>query len=280
MSSQESTVNMTIIEAIKTVMLEAKQPLTAREAYAAIVAKSLYVFHAKDPQHVVLMQIRRHCFGIDFPSASSTKHFELNGDNRFFPLPVECRTKRVTRNRSGSKVATTVEAEVEPVNSLTSVEKGLWILHSQYLDIFRKHMLSELKKLTPSGFEEFSRDLLAAYGFEDTRVTRVSRDGGIDGHGKLKVGLAHLNVAFQCKKWGKGNIQRPEIDKFRGASQGAYEQGIFFTTTSFSEGAIAASIQRGAIPIILIDGNAIVNLMVERKFRVESNVMEIPAFAL
>ena len=141
-------------------------------------------------------------------------------------------------------------------------------------------MIDELRKLSSTGFEEFAGDLLGAYGFEDTHVTSVSRDGGIDGYGKLKVGLAHLNVAFQCKRWSKGNIQRPEIDKFRGASQGAYEQGIFFTTTSFSNGAIAASIQRGAIPIVLIDGSAVVDLMIERKFRVESNVMDIPAFAL
>ena len=78
---------MTIIEAIKAVMQEAARPLTAREAYTEIVAKSLYTFHAKDPQHIVLMQIRRHCVGIDFPSASPTKHFEQHGDNRFSPLP-------------------------------------------------------------------------------------------------------------------------------------------------------------------------------------------------
>ncbi len=140
-------------------------------------------------------------------------------------------------------------------------------------------MLRELKRLSPTGFEAFARDLLEAYGFTETVVTSISRDGGIDGHGKLKVGLAHLNVAFQCKRWTNGNIQRPEIDKFRGASQGAYEQGIFFTTASFSKGAIGASIQR-AIPVVLIDGAAIVSLMVEKKFRVESNTMDIPAFAL
>ncbi|WP_196492964.1 hypothetical protein [Burkholderia stagnalis] len=77
---------MTIVEAIKAVMSEAGRPLSAREAYAAIVEKSLYAFQAKDPQHVVLMQIRRHCKGIDFPSASMTKHFELHGENHFYPI--------------------------------------------------------------------------------------------------------------------------------------------------------------------------------------------------
>lgn len=271
---------MTIIEAIKTVMREVAHPLTAREAYAAIVEKSLYVFHAKDPQHIVLMQIRRHCVGIDFPSASSTKHFELHGDNCFSPLPdvIHCAQKKRRQPHTEPKAVT--RESIDHATSLVGVEKELWTLHARYLDLFQEHMLSELRKLTPAGFEAFARDLLDAYGFEDTHITSISRDGGIDGYGKLRVGLAHLNVAFQCKRWSKGNIQHPEIDKFRGASQGAYEQGIFFTTTSFSDGAIGASIQRGAIPIVLIDGNAIVKLMIERKFRVESNVMEIPAFAL
>jgi len=273
---------MTIIEAIKAVMREAAHPLTAREAYVAIVDKSLYAFRAKDAQHVVVMQIRRHCLGVDFPSASATKHFELHGNNRFFPLPESSLTARRSRQRKSGDTRLQVKP-TEGINyatSLVGVENDLWALHAKYLEFFQKHMLGELRKLTPAGFEAFARDLLAAYGFMETTVTSISRDGGIDGHGKLKVGLAHLNVAFQCKRWTNGNIQRPEIDKFRGASQGSYEQGIFFTTTSFSRGAIGASIQRGAIPVVLIDGPAIVSLMVEKKFRVESNVMEIPAFAL
>ena len=111
-------------------------------------------------------------------------------------------------------------------------------------------------------------------------MTQLSGDGGIDGFGKLKVGLANLNVAFQCKRWTKGNVQRPEIDKFRGAAQGDVEQGLFFTTASFSDGAIAASIKRGAVPIILVDGESIVDLMIEKGFGVQLETMTIPSYAL
>ena len=268
---------MTIVEAIKAVIQEAGRPLTAREAYEAIVAKRLYAFQAKNPGHVVLMQIRRHCVGIDFPSAAMTKHFELHGENRFLPLVKPISTKIIKRVTSKKKDREDIVTH-EP--ALLGVEKELWELHERYLKLFRQRMLVELKKLSPAKFEEFAKELLEAYGFEDAHVTSVSGDGGIDGYGKLKVGLAHLNVAFQCKRWSKGNIQRPEIDKFRGASQGDYEQGIFFSTTRFSEGAVGASIKRGAIPIVLIDGGAMVDLMINRKLRVESTVMEIPAFAL
>ena len=137
-------------------------------------------------------------------------------------------------------------------------------------------------ELSPSSFELFAKSLLEVYGFEDTHVTQVTRDGGIDGYGKLRGGLAHLNVAFQCKRWTKANIQRTEIDKFRGAAQGEYEHlgRYFFATTSFSPGAIGASLKRGAIPIVLIDLPQIVKLMIDKKFGVQIVNLQIPTYAL
>ena len=177
------------------------------------MAGILYDFHAQQPQHIVSTQIRRHCQGIDCPSAAPTKHFRLVQDNKFIPLEPPVRVRyRTPRSRPGGN------------------ERGRC----------------------------FAKALFDVYGFVDTKVTSPSGDGGIDGHGKLKVGLAYLNVAFQCKRWRRGNIQRTAIDRFRGAIQGDYEQGIFFATTSFSQGAIDASIKRGAVPIVLIDVTAIV----------------------
>jgi restriction system protein len=140
--------------------------------------------------------------------------------------------------------------------------------------------LSQLKKLDPQTFEEFSKKLLQAYGFEQVNVTRFSKDGGIDGTGKLKVGLDHLNVAFQCKRYTKGAVGRVEIDAFRGAIQGQYEQGIFFTTSSFASGAAEVSFKPGAVPVILIDGDTIVDIMFEKQFGVEVDSMKIYSYAL
>jgi restriction system protein len=274
---------MTIVEAIKAVMRDAGHPLSAREAHAKIVEQGLYAFQAKDPQHVVLMQIRRHCLGLDFPSAATTKHFRMVSDNQYEPIDASSPSgPRKTRKAKSCVILLLPSQSKEPTKEtpLPSVEKQLWQLHKRYLDIFKKHMLQELKRLPPEGFEAFAKELLEAYGFEDMKVTSVSRDGGIDGHGRLKVGLAYLNVAFQCKRWTKAHIHRPEIDRFRGAAQGRYEQGIFFTTSSFSQGAIDVTTQPGAIPIVMLDGKAIVNLMIERRLRVESSLMEIPTFAL
>ena len=107
-------------------------------------------------------------------------------------------------------------------------------LYEAYETAFRKKLLERLLSLTPAEFEHFAKRILVAYGFVDVHVTRVSKDGGIDGHGKLTLGLATLNAAFQCKRW-QGTVERQDVDRFRGAIQGEYEQGLFFTTSDFSK---------------------------------------------
>src|SRR3990167_186037 len=264
---------MTITEAIRFVMNRQDTQMTADEAYSAIIDAGLYVFHADNPRHVVRSQIRRHCEGVVFPSSSPHKYFSLVGENRYRPLneAIPQLSRKVFREPPLAQKNLDTHAQ-----SLLELQD----LHGRYIVELKRKILNDLKKMAPSAFELFAKRLMDEYGFHDTAVTKVSSDGGIDGHGKLKVGLANLNVAFQCKRWTKGNIQRPEIDRFRGAAQGDFEQGIFFTTSSFSTGAVSASIKRGAVPIILVDGESIVELMMEKGFGVQVDMLSIPSYAL
>ena len=65
----------------------------------------------------------------------------------------------------------------------------------EYVAQFKNNLLERLIALTPEQFEHFAKKLLAAYGFVDMKVTAISHDGGIDGHGLLRVGLARMSVA-------------------------------------------------------------------------------------
>ncbi|WP_295221300.1 restriction endonuclease [uncultured Chryseobacterium sp.] len=85
-----------------------------------------------------------------------------------------------------------------------------------------------------------------------------------------------MQVAFECKRW-ITTIGRPKISQFRGDIQGKYQQGIFFTTSKFSPDAKASSLQVGAVPIILIDGNGIIDLMMDKEFGVEK--IELPIYS-
>jgi restriction system protein len=103
---------------------------------------------------------------------------------------------------------------------------------------------------------------------------RTAPDGGIDGSGEIKVGLATMRAAFQCKKW-RGSVGRPEIDKFRGAIQGQFEHGYFFTTSTFSGEARHASIRDGAVPIFLFDGHEIAQIMIDKGLGIGRRPIEI-----
>ena len=252
----------TIIEAIKEVLSSSSEDMSITEIYTKIIDKSLYIFHAQDPLSVLRVELRRHSIGIDFPTASSKKYFIYDESNRRFRLLGE----EKIQNRKGAKDQV----------SLRTVRE----LHHEYVELFQQKILRQLKSLNPYEFETFCRNLLEVYGFVDLSVTQKSRDGGIDGFGKLKIGLAYMNVAFQCKRWNTGSVSRKEIDAFRGAIQGEYEQGIFFTTSTFTKEAKANSIKQGAVPIILIDGEMIVDFMIEKQFGIEHENLPIYINAL
>ena len=77
---------LTIIQAIQQVMAQSGHPMTIPQVYEAIVRNHLYQFKADDPAHIVRNEIRRHCVGLDFASASPRKVFKFTGDGRYFVL--------------------------------------------------------------------------------------------------------------------------------------------------------------------------------------------------
>lgn len=254
-------------------MQDAGRPISSKEAYELIVSRGLYTFNADNPSDVVRSQIRRHCKNFEFTTSASTKYFEEREDGKFFILAAPLKTAR-----RGAAKDTAPSGSLR--EKLPSINKQLKELHYKYNEEVKCKVLKGLKALTPAGFEQFAGKLLKVYGFHDTKVTQISKDGGIDGHGKLRVGLAEMNVAFQCKRWNKNSIQRPQVDEFRGAIQGEYEQGIFFTTSTFSGGAKEVSFKRGAVPVILIDGAGIIELMFQKEFGVQKESLPVYSYAL
>ena len=59
-------------------------------------------------------------------------------------------------------------------------------------------------------------------------------------------------------------FRSPDIDRLRGALQGEFDHGVFITTSRFTKDATEASFKKGAISILLLDGDAIVDLMLDR----------------
>jgi restriction system protein len=128
----------------------------------------------------------------------------------------------------------------------------------------KSRLIAELRDLTPRASEHSCKEFLAHLGYRSVEVTRQSQDGGIDGHGDFRQGAISIRSAFQSKRWTDNPVGRPDIDRFRGAIQGEYDHGVFLTTSRFSKDAMEASYKKGAITILLLDGPAIADLLVER----------------
>lgn len=261
----KKTIHQVAIDVLK----ENKKAMFSNEIFDYIILHDLYQFKAENPIDVVNKVIRKHCEGIDFPSARKQKYFQITKDRKYWIAGVQI------PGLSKEDIKTEVKTKKDNEN-LKNIVRDLKEIQTKHTLAFKQQILNQLKELSPESFELFSKKLLDIYGFKKTKVTNYVKDGGIDGYGELKVGITHLNVAFQSKRWKNNSVSRVEIDKFRGAIQGEFEQGIIFTTSKFTKEALGATRKPGAVPIILIDGESLVDIMIEKRFGIDTE--HIPVY--
>lgn len=139
---------------------------------------------------------------------------------------------------------------------------------------WQEQLLDILLEMTPGAFERLIQRMLRESGFVQVEVTGKSGDGGIDGHGILRMaGLLSFHVIFQAKRW-KGSIGPNQIRDFRGAMVGRADKGLFITTGSFTKDAKKESIRDGAPAIDLIDGDSFVEKLRQLSLGVQTQKIE------
>lgn len=125
----------------------------------------------------------------------------------------------------------------------------------------KSEILAILQSIPPDGFERLCQRLLRESGFEQVKVTGRSGDGGLDGHGVLRVNpLVSFYVYFQSKRY-KASVGAPAIRDFRGAMLGRADKGIVMTTGTFTGEARKEAVRDGVPPIELVDGDALVEML-------------------
>lgn len=128
---------------------------------------------------------------------------------------------------------------------------------------WRIRLMEVLTKMNPYAFERLAQRLLRECGFTQVVVTQKSKDGGIDGTGKLRInGIFSFNVAFQCKRY-KSAVTAAEIRDFRGSLTTDIEKGVFITTSTFTKSAKEEASNAGKQQIDLIDGGDFLNKLAE-----------------
>ncbi len=140
---------------------------------------------------------------------------------------------------------------------------------------WQEELLEILQKIPPSSFERLIQRLLRESGFVQVEVTGKSGDGGIDGHGILRLGgLLSFHVIFQAKRW-KGSVGASQVRDFRGAMVGRADKGLLISTGSFTKDAIREATRDGAPAIDLVDGDQLVDKVKQLSLGVETKKVEI-----
>lgn len=169
---------------------------------------------------------------------------------------------RQQRQARGQRKTTATELQVD--QSAGEVAESDW----------RVRLLETLYTVSPEAFERLCQRLLREAGFIEVEVTGRSGDGGIDGHGTIRLGgFVSFNVLFQSKRY-RGNIGPDTVRDFRGAMIGRADKGLVITTGGFTRDARREATRDGAPPIDLIDGELLVEKLKELKLGVEVKLVE------
>lgn len=166
--------------------------------------------------------------------------------------------------RSGEKVSSSGGA---PDISKATPSEALETAYENIRNELADELLARLKKSSPTFFERVVVELLVKMGYGGSRADAGkaigrSGDGGIDGI--IKEDRLGLDVVYiQAKRWDNNSVGRPDVMQFAGALQAQKaNKGIFITTSRFTDDARAYVSQIGS-KIVLIDGEQLINLMIE-----------------
>lgn len=150
-------------------------------------------------------------------------------------------------------------------NDLQTIMDRVDLLNRQHRGQLRRH----LEQLSPVQFEHLVKALLQRMGYENIVVTAPTNDKGIDVAAVSQHGITTVKEVIQVKRLIKGNVQRTVLDSLRGCLH-RYDafQGTIITLSGFTRGARDAAYEKGAAPITLIDGEKLMDLLVEKQLGV------------
>jgi len=142
---------------------------------------------------------------------------------------------------------------------------------------FRKDLRNTLKKIDPQKFEELIRLLLEEMGFEETVTTAYSNDKGVDVRGILRSNpLSEVKIAIQAKRWDH-KVGSNTVRNLRGSLKVAdSEQGLIITPSDFTPSAYQEAQESGKTPIRLINGDQLVDLLIQYHIGVRTETYTIP----
>jgi len=173
------------------------------------------------------------------------------------------------------------EKQEEPESPSKSPEEVIYEKTDEINNYVKSELIIKILKSSPHFFEKLVLNLIVKMGyggsFEDVvELLGKTGDEGVDGLIKEDI-LGLDKVYLQAKKWDKGTVGRPEIQKFVGALHGkGAKKGIFITTSTFTKDALEYLNKVNDMTLILIDGDKLVDYMLKYNVGVQvKNTIEL-----
>ena len=125
----------------------------------------------------------------------------------------------------------------------------------------RQEMLQEVLSLPVPAFDRLLARLLEACGYEGVQVLGEAR-GGADLAACTRSGLSCTRTLVQAKQYAEP-VSRRFVDELRGAMLRMHaQQGLLLTTSTFYGPALAAAGKAGLLPVRLVQGEELLDLLV------------------
>ena len=145
-------------------------------------------------------------------------------------------------------------------------------------DQAREQLDDYLQKMDPYHFEHLIKRLLEAMNYDDVTVTKRAGDKGVDVVADIELGISRVREVVQVKRT-KSNIGIQILNQLRGSIPlfGAV-RGSIITLGGFTKQAKSVAIIPNISPITLIDGDRLLELLIEHDIGVRRSEIEVYEF--
>jgi restriction system protein len=151
----------------------------------------------------------------------------------------------------------------------------VWALVRRQENAVRESILELLFDMDAYAFEHLIKRLLEEMDYQNVMVTSRSGDGGVDVVADIELGITSVREVVQVKKH-RRPIQRKDLDALRGSLYRFNAvRGTIVTTARFAKGTQEAAFATGAAPITLIDGEKLIDMLIEHGIGVRKRTIEM-----
>lgn len=160
-------------------------------------------------------------------------------------------------------------AEAAPNTDEGTPEEAMSAAHAQLRQALALELAEALQGVSWQRFEEIVVDVLLALGYGGSRAGaghafRKSGDGGVDGViNEDRLGLSKIYVQAK-RKAAEYRVSRPDVQAFVGSLLGQKaRQGVFITTSAFTQEAHDYATSLSDLRVVLIDGETLAEFMLD-----------------